>query len=333
MIRDEDKNRESKLGRTALDIHLFVVAGAVFLLCAGCLSQTETRDIKAGNIITDNLGRTVSITDSPQRIVSLAPSVTEILFALGLENRIVGVDTNSNYPEAVKTIEKVGDWIPDEEKIIALDPDLILVSDMTSLEVITSLEERGLVVVCLAPKSVDGVLQSILLVGFITGTQDTAQEVTDRLNQRIEAVTTVTSSSDLYRPSVYLEYYPYWTFGPGSFGNDLLVMAGGRNIAEDTAAAYVNISSEYIVGRNPEIIIFTVGYTTDTTVEDIMRRPGFDTTDAVRNNKIYTICDDILSRPGPRIVDALEELARIIHPELFGESEYKWIYRSVPCLC
>ena len=332
MVREWNKKNKNKGKKMNSGMPLIVVICVLLALCAGCFSQTET-DNTTGKTITDNLGRTVYITDNPQRIVSLAPSVTEILFVLGLEHRIVGVDTNSNYPEAAKTIEKVGDWIPDEEKIVALNPDLILVSDMTSLNVVTSLEERGLTVVGLAPQTVDGVLQSITLVGSITGTQDAAQKVTDELEQRITAITNITSSNDLYKPTVYLEYYPYWTFGPGSFGNDLLVMAGGRNIASDAAAAYVNISSEYIVGRNPEIIIFTVGYTTDTTVEDITGRPGFDTIDAVKNNRIYTIDDDILSRPGPRIVDALEELAQIIHPELFLQPANTVIYWSMPCLC
>ncbi len=325
MIRDWNKRNGEK--------KKIVITCVVLALCAGCFSQTETYDTRTGKPVTDDLGRTVYVSDNPQRIVSLAPSVTEILCALGLGHRIVGVDKNSDYPEAVKTIEKVGDWIPDEEKIMALKPDLILVSDMTSLDVITSLEERGLTVVCLAPETVVGVLQSITLVGSITGKQDTAQKVVDELNQRIEAITDVTSGNNLYKPTVYLEYYPYWTFGPGSFGNDLVVMAGGRNIAADAAAAYVNISAEYIVGENPEIIIFTVGYTTDTTIEDIRCRPGFDTIDAVKNDRIYTIDDDILSRPGPRIVDALEELARIIHPELFPQPEHTRVYWSIPCVC
>lgn len=312
--------------------HMFttVVALLIVLMC-GCISGfDENREAEKRSIV-DDLGRTVFVPDNPQRILSLAPSVTEILFILGLENQIVGVDDNSDYPEAAKDKEKVGGWIPDEERIMALRPDLVLVSDMTSQAIISSLEDRGLIVVCLAPKTVEGVIQNIRLVGLITGKEDAAQMIAEGLEQRIEAITSVTASQ-LYRPSVYLEYYPYWTFGPGSFGNDLIVMAGGINIAADTATEYPNISGEYIVGKNPEIIIFTVGHGTTTTVDDIRDRPGFDTIDAVKNNRIHTIDDDILSRPGPRIVDALEQLAYIIHPELFPQSRDMRLW-CVLCLC
>lgn len=276
---------------------------------------------KKEQTITDDFGRTLLIPDNPQRIVSLAPSATEILFVLGLEGRIVGVDDNSDYPEAAQGIQKVGGWIPDVEKIVVLKPDLVLVSDMTSAELVASMEGKGLTIVCLAPKTVYGVIQDINLVGQITGNLDVAEAVTEKLEQRIEAITRVTETPELYRPTVYLEYYPYWTFGPGSFGNDLISMAGGRNIGAEAAAEYFNVSNEYIVGGNPEIIIFTLSQYTTTTVEDMRKRPGFNTIDAVKNNKIYTIDDDILSRPGPRIVDALEMLAHLIHPELFPQPQ------------
>lgn len=298
---------------------LMSVAVMLILVC-GCFSDPDESQESGGKEITDDLGRTVYVPDNPQRIVSLAPSITEILFVLGLESHIVGVDNNSDYPEAVKDIEKVGDWIPDEEKIVSLKPDLVFVSDLTSLPIVSSLEDKGLTVVCLEPQTVYGILENMRVVGFIMGKVDTAKSVTDRLERRIEAITSVTENN-LLKPTVYLEYYPYWTFGPGSFGNDLIVMAGGRNIAEDTATEYPNISTEYLVGKNPEIIIFTVGQYTTTTVNDIRKRPGFDTINAVIHNRIYTIDDDLLSRPGPRIVDALEQLASIIHPELFPQPE------------
>ncbi len=292
----------------------------VLIFVCGCFTDIDENQGTGKKEITDDLGRTVFVPDNPQRIVSLAPSITEILFILGLESQIVGVDNNSDYPEAVKDIEKVGDWIPDEEKIVSLKPDLVLVSDLTSLQIVSSLEDKGLNVVCFDPQTVYGIIENIRVIGFIMGKADTAELIAEKLEQRIEAITTMTESC-LLKPTVYLEYYPYWTFGPGSFGNDLIVMAGGRNIAEDTATEYPNISTEYLVGKNPEIIIFTVGQYTTTTVNDIRERPGFDTINAVIHNRIYTIDDDILSRPGPRIVDALEQLASIIHPELFPQPE------------
>lgn len=319
-MKQRKKIDRSKDTRRLVLVTVAVVIVFSFLTVYFSMNNEEQAQ-KKEQTITDDFGRTLLIPDNPQRIVSLAPSATEILFVLGLEGRIVGVDDNSDYPEAVKEIQKVGGWIPDLEKIVALKPDLVLVSDMTSVELIASLEGKGLTIVCLAPKTVYGVIQDINLVGQITGKPDVAEAVAEKLEQRIITITRVTRNTELYRPTVYLEYYPYWTFGLGSFGNDLISMAGGRNIAADAAAEYFNVSNEYIVGGNPEIIIFTLSQYTTTTVEDIRNRPGFNTIDAVKNNRIYTIDDNILSRPGPRIVDALEVLAHLIHPELFPQPQ------------
>ncbi len=268
--------------------------------------------------VVDGYGRAVSISRTPLRIISLAPSITETLYAVEVGERVVGVDDFSDYPEEVGAKPRIGSYLnPDLEKIVALKPDLILASDITPLEMVLDLEQRGLTVFVLAPKTLREVIHDIRLVGLITGNADKANAVAGKLEQRINAVTSKISNSSAYRPKVYLEYYPYWTFGPGSFGHDLILMAGGRNLAEGAVAAYPQVSDEFIVGSNPEIIIFTVGPHAKTTIEDIEDRPGWRNTEAVRSGRIYTIDDDILSRPGPRLVDALEQLAKTFHPELF----------------
>jgi len=268
--------------------------------------------------VIDGYGRTVSIPQSVMRIISLAPSVTEILYAIGVGERLVGVDDFSDYPEEARAKAKIGSYLePDLEKIVALKPDLILASDITSREMVLNLEEKGLTVLVLAPKTLREVIHDIRLVGLITGNADEANALAERLEKKINTITSKISNSSARRPSVYLEYYPYWSFGPGSFGHDLILMAGGRNVAEGALVAYPEVSNEFIVGSNPEIIIFTVGPHAKTTIQDIENRPGWRNIDAVRNARIYTIDDDILSRPGPRLVDALEQLAKIIHPELF----------------
>jgi len=274
---------------------------------------------QAGFTVIDDYGREVTLPKNPQRIISLAPSSTEILFAVGLGYRVVGVDDNSDYPEAAKNKTKIGSYLnPNLEVIASLEPDLILVTDITSKEYVASLEEKNFTVVVLAPKTIQGIIRDIRVVGAIGNKTTEANNLADNLEQRINAITSKTSNSSLYRPKVYVEYYPYWTYGPGSFGNDLISMAGGKNIAETTATAYSEITNEFVVASNPELIIFTVGPHTSTTIKDIKSRTGWDKVDAVKNNKIYTIDDDIISRPGPRIVDALEQLARLIHPELFS---------------
>ena len=308
-------------GKGTKRLVVFVVIGILIVTSffAGYLAvePQEIQELPQEHTIIDDLGRTVIVPDNPQRIISLAPSVTEILFILELDDRIVGVDDNSDYPEEAKDMEKVGGWVIDEEKVVALNPDLVLAAGITSEATVTSLEQRGLTVVGLAPKTIHGIIQDIRLVGLITNNTEIAESVATALEDRIDAVTAVTSNATLYRPTAYLEYYPYWTFGPGSFGNELILMAGGRNIAANTTTAYPNISDEYIVGSNPDTIIFTVGLYTTTTVDNIKDRPGWDTTDAVSNDMIYTIDDNIVARSGPRIVDALEELAHLLHPDLF----------------
>jgi len=274
----------------------------------------EVQELK----VVDGYGRAVSISRTPLRIISLAPSITETLYAVEVGERVVGVDDFSDYPEEVRAKPRIGSYLnPDLEKIVALKPDLILASDITPLEMVLDLEQRELTVFVLAPKTLREVIHEIRLVGLVTGNADKGNAVAERLEQRINAVTSKISNSSAYRPKVYLEYYPYWTFGPGSFGHDLILMAGGRNLAEGAVAAYPQVSDEFIVGSNPEIIIFTVGPHAKTTVQDIEDRPGWRNTEAVRSGRIYTIDDDILSRPGPRLVDALEQLAKTFHPELF----------------
>jgi ABC-type Fe3+-hydroxamate transport system, periplasmic component len=288
----------------------------VCLSVAGYLiTAPQEEQIVGIQIITDDFGRVISVPENPERIISLAPSVTEIMFALGLEDRLVGIDDNSNYPEGAKGIERIGGYIPDKERIMALNPDLIIASDMTSEEVVYSLEDKGLIVICLSPRNMDGIFENIMLIGSMAGKTELAGSIIEGLKERINAVTDITQG--IYKPVVYLEYCPYWTFGPGSFGNDLISMAGGKNIASATETEYPNISNEYIVGHNPEIIIFTVGQHATPAIEEFIHRPGWETTDAAKYNKIYSIDDDLLARPGPRMVDALEELAHLIHPELF----------------
>ena len=269
--------------------------------------------------ITDDYGEKVTIPNNIQRIVSLSPSTTEILFAVGLGDKIVGIDEYSDYPEETKGITKIGSYLtPNLEIIVSLKPDLVFVSDMTSKDDVENLKEKGLIVVALAPITIDEIIQDIRLVGAISDNAAEANNLADSLEERIDLVTSKTNNSNLDRPRVYIEYFPYWTYGPGSFGNDLISMAGGTNIAASTATEYPEITTEFIVASNPEIIILTIGPMTSTSVEDIITRIGWDSLDAIKNDEIFTIDDNIISRPGPRMVNALERLAEIIHPELFS---------------
>ena len=283
------------------------------------MKEIKEPENQIGITIVDGFGRTVEVPRNPQRIISIAPSTTEILFAIGLGDKVIGVDEYSDYPEEARDKQKIGSYLmPNIELIVSLNPDLILASDMTLKDSVTILEERGLTVVAFVPKNIPEIIQNIRLVGLVGNKTIEANNLADDLEKRINTITSKTSNSTLHRPMVYMEYYPYWTFGPGSFGNDLISMAGGTNIAATTSAAYVEITNEFVVANNPEIIVFTASSMSSTFIEDISSRTGWEDTDAIKYNQIYTIDDDIVVRPGPRIVDALEQLAELFHPDLFS---------------
>jgi len=268
--------------------------------------------------VIDDYGRTVNVPKYPQRIISLAASSTEVIYSIGLGDRVVGVDDFSDYPEDAKNKTKVGSFDLNYEVIAGLKPDIIVGADIISKQTVSTLEKRGYVVIILAPKSLNGILQNIRLMGLVTGKEKEANDLAGWLDSRISNVTAKTSGANVSRLRTYLEYYPYYTYGQGSIGNDLILMAGGFNIASNTTVQYPQVTKEFVIGSNPGIIIFTQGAFTDTTVEKIKQRPGWSVIDAVKSDKIYSIDDNSISRPGPRMVNALEDLAKLIHPELFS---------------
>jgi iron complex transport system substrate-binding protein len=256
---------------------------------------------------------------TPERLISLAPSVTEVLFAVGLGSKVVGVDDFSDYPVEAKNKTKVGAFNLNYEVIISLKPDLVVGADITSKSQISDLEKKGFTVLILAPKTIYDVLQDIRLIGLVAGCVNAAMDLADSLDARIDAVTSKTSNASLHKPRIYLEYdsfQGYWTFGPGSFGDDLIQLAGGVNIAHNATIAYPQINDEYIIKSDPEVIVYTTASYINTTAEKIKQRPGWSSISAVKNEKIYPIDNDLIARPGPRMVDGLEALANILHPGL-----------------
>ncbi|MDI6894760.1 MAG: cobalamin-binding protein [Bacillota bacterium] len=272
--------------------------------------------------ITDGTGRQVTVPAQPQRIISLAPSCTETVFALGLGSKVVGVDKFSNYPPEAQTLEKVGGFSdPSVEKIAALKPELILGTSMHK-KVLPQLEALGIPVVLLDPKDVDGVLADIQTVGRLTGATEAAGKLASDVRNRITRVKDKIDASvpGDQRPWVYYEVYsePIMTVGPHTLIHQLIELAGGRNIAYDAQTDYPEFSSEAVIQRNPAVIIFPSFHgSASLTVDKLKARPGWAAIAAVKNGRVHAIDADIISRPGPRIADAVEELARIIHPDLF----------------
>jgi len=275
----------------------------------------------------DGLGRTVNIEEVPETIISLAPSNTEILYALGLEDKLVGVTEYCDYPEAAQDKPKIGGFSTvDIEIVVEIQPDLILAANIHRDEVIPALERLGLTVLGLDPKTPDEVLEAITLVGRCTGSEDEASLLVTEMSNRINAVTDETDNlTPAQRPRVfYVTWHdPLMTVGSGALHNELIQKAGGTNIFQDLTGDYPKISLEAVIEANPQVIITGVGMGTgkDLPFEFISTETRLEDVDARINNRLYAIATDLVGRSGPRTVDALEQLAKMIHPEIFGEVE------------
>jgi iron complex transport system substrate-binding protein len=274
----------------------------------------------------DDLGRLVCLNETPERIISVAPSMTEILFALGLGNKVVGRTDYCNYPEEVLEIESIGGFTtPDEEKILALDPDLVLIAHGTPIEVIDSLDAMGLTVFCLHTTGLDDLLNDIQTVGEVTDSETEAETLTSELAARIEAVTSETEGLELeeiLRVFYFIWNDPIFSVGSGTFEDGLIEAAGGVNICHNSTG-YPIISVEEVVARNPEVIIAPSGHGegADFLYDWAMNSTALNTTDARQNGRVYKVDQDLVQRPGPRLVDGLEWFAYFIHPEIFDEPE------------
>jgi len=288
------------------------------LIVCGSESTAET--------LTDDDGRQVSVPDNPQRIVSLGAPITEIMFALGLGDRVVATDDYSDYPDEAKSITKVGSPLPgfSAETILDQEPDLILSSSGT---IVQQLEAYGVPVFVIQPKDIGGIYEDISLIGQITGKKKQASDLVDSLTARVSAVTERTTTlTDEQKPTVFYEVdatdptRPY-TVGSGTFQDELITLSGGKNIAARQSGWY-QMSMEKIVDAAPDMIILEdsqYGVSLDSLGS---RSAAWATLSAVKNGYVYPVEDpDLTSRYGPRIVDGLEMLARVIHPELFSEGE------------
>lgn len=268
--------------------------------------------------VTDDAKRQVRIEKAPQKIISLAPSNTEILFALGLGKKVVGVSDFCDYPAEAKTITKIGGMKPNVETIISLAPDLI-VSVGGNADLVKRFEDLKLAVVVLDPKDVASVLNDIELMGRATGSSASALKLVADMQKRMDAVTAKVKGAA--RPKVFYELdatdpaKPY-TPGPGSWHDQLIGMAGGVNVAGSAKSAWVQFSLEELLKSDPDMVVLGDALF-GITVDSAKLRPGWSGLTAAKRGAIFPIDDNLVSRPGPRLVDGLEALAKIVHPELF----------------
>ena len=305
-----------------------------YLLFAACLFaslQTVVGCSKVGNVPTpdktirtvkDDLGRTVRVPQTVERAVSLAPNLTEMVFAVGAGNRLVGDTTYCNYPDEARSIRKVGDTLtPNLETIVALKPDVVLVSTASQLENFTNvLERNGIAVYVTDPQSIDDVFKSMVKLGELFGTKEKAQNAVIALEDRFDFARHDkpdrrgdSGGSEPALPRVFLQISkePLFTIGKDSFLTDLIKSGGGESVTKDVSGGYPKLSKETAVALNPEVIILSDS--------DDNKEPSeaFKDSPAVRSGRVYRVNADLISRPGPRLVDAIEQISKDLHPEKF----------------
>jgi iron complex transport system substrate-binding protein len=274
--------------------------------------------------ITDTLGRDVTIRAQPQRVVSLAPSNTERLFAVGAGSRVVGVTLYDTYPPEAQTRDKVGGFTANSlsvEKIVGLRPDLVLAAGDIQRPVIEALARLGMPVVAIEdPRHVDEVYAALRLVGQLMGRQAAAEACVAAIQAHVARVRQkVATLSPEQRVTVFYEVFdtPLMTAGPQTFVGQMLEMAGGINIFADLTGRYMQVSPEEVVRRNPDCILSPGSQRQAWTPVQIKRRPGWGHLAAVKQDCIHFLDEELVSRPGPRVAEGLETIARALYPALF----------------
>ena len=289
------------------------------LLSACGLQATPT---PATLTFTDGLSREISLNGPAQKVISLAPSNTEILFAIGAGSQVVGRDQLSDFPAEAGNVTDIGSSFEalNTELIVSLKPDLVLAAEINTPEQVKQLEDLGLTVYYLKnPLTLEEMYSNLELVAQMTGHETEAATLIESLKARVSAVDEKIAPISS-RPGVFYELdatdpaKPY-TAGKGTFITQLIERAGGQNIAADIDG-YPQLSLEQVVAADPAFII--LGDSAYGVIpESIASRPGWENLSAVKNNQVFPFDDNLVSRPGPRLVDALEELAKLLRPELF----------------
>lgn len=286
-------------------------------------ANLSNRDSQAGTReVTDGAGRRVRVPLRPERIITLAPNLTEIVYAVGAGPRLVGNTTFCDYPAEARQVAKVGDTLhPSIERIIALKPQLIFVSTASQLEAFTKqLDEQNIAVYITDPHDLEGVFQSIQVIGELVDEREKAASLVTSLRAR--AVSTEEKVRNEKPVSVFyqLSAEPLYTAGRDSFITDLVRRAGGVSVTADVPGAWPRYSDESALAARPDVVIMATGDSMGAQANAEVAKP-LRRSPAVLNNRVYKINGDFLSRPGPRLVDGLEQMARALHPELFKNAE------------
>lgn len=286
--------------------------------------QTDTAHDTEGNefpiTVEDANGKEITIDEKPEQIVSLIPSITEIVYELDLGDSLVGVSDHDNYPEEVLDKEKIGGLELNVEKILSLEPDLVLAHPTNDTDGLEQLENSGMTVfVVNDATNFDEVYESIELISQVTGTEDTGKDlITTMENDLNEIAEKAEEIGEDEKKKVYLEISPapeIFTPGKNTFENDILELINAENVAKDEDG-WVEISEEAVVEMNPDVIALTYDYI-DNPIEEVMERKAWQDIDAIMDEQVYLIDTDIVSRPGPRLVEGAEKLGEAIYPQVF----------------
>jgi iron complex transport system substrate-binding protein len=307
------KNLPPKFLRLAPALRTGFFTLLFFLVLSFSISYSTERTFK------DEVGREVTFTFAPKRIVSLAPNITEILFSLGLDEEIVGVSIHCNYPEKAKTKVRVGSYISlDYEKIASVNPDLIIATGAgNTRDMVIRLEQLGFSTYVIYPKNFEDILKSIIHIGQVANREKEARAIIGGMKKRTHRV--IELIKNLSRPKVFIQIgdAPMVTVGKGSFADDLIRLAGGENIAGKEKEEYPRFGMEEILKRSPEVIVMSSMNPKGDYLKILQEWNRWKTIPAVKNGRVHIMDSDLIDRPSPRIIEGLEELARFLHPERF----------------
>ncbi|MBK5243420.1 MAG: ABC transporter substrate-binding protein [Eubacteriaceae bacterium] len=309
-------------------VSIFVVL-ALMVTVSGCQKSGSAEEnsgvvTKSGSTtypvtITDNAGNSVTIDKEPQKIVSLSPAATEILFALDQGSKVVGRTKYCNYPEAALAATDIGSFnAPSIEKIIELAPDVVVASDFVSEDIRQQLEATGAKVITFNAANIDGILTNIVQAGQVTNANDKAKEIVEKMAaDRKELIDKAKTAKT--QKSVFIDIGKFHSAGPGSTLDSMLTDLNAKNIAADGTKQWPTLSTEEIIGDNPDVYISLY-----TKPEEVKATPGFDKINAIINNQLVyveygTPESDMIQRPGPRIIEGMALVAKSIYPEVFSK--------------
>jgi iron complex transport system substrate-binding protein len=298
----------------------FAMAAALVSGCSGATSPPAEEPAPAAPAfpvtITDDASRTVEIAAQPQRIVSLAPGNTEILFAIGAGDRVVGVTSLDDYPAQVADIAKVGDFAgPNIEAVAAANPDLVFATTGVQADVIVKLEELGAKVIAIDPQNVAALYADIIEIGQATGNTAEAEKVVSDMKAQAEEVRVAVEGAAPVTAFVEIAQNPLFTVGAGTIIDELITLGGGTNVV--TEPGYVPYSTEQLLKADPDVYFATRGSMSDPAA--LEARPGFKDLTAVKRGAVLVLDDNLVSRPGPRVMEGLKQIAQGLHPGAFSK--------------